>query len=143
MFSFQALYAGLAPHQAPGLYAVIGYLDAVAGVWFPRGGIHAVPRAMAAAAAKHGVRFRYGTTVCGVDIAGDRATGVLTTGGERIPADVVVLNPDLPTAYRKLLGETPPRTVSNVVFVGSGTQPGVGVPMVLISGKLAAQRITG
>jgi phytoene desaturase len=35
------------------------------------------------------------------------------------------------------------RTLSNVVFVGSGTQPGVGVPMVLISGKLAAARVTG
>jgi phytoene desaturase len=34
-------------------------------------------------------------------------------------------------------------TLSNVVFTGSGTQPGVGVPMVLISGKLAASRITG
>jgi phytoene desaturase len=34
-------------------------------------------------------------------------------------------------------------TLGNVVFVGSGTQPGVGVPMVLISGRLAAQRITG
>jgi phytoene desaturase len=34
-------------------------------------------------------------------------------------------------------------TLDNVVFVGSGTQPGVGVPMVLISGRLAAQRITG
>ena len=31
----------------------------------------------------------------------------------------------------------------NVVFAGSGTQPGVGVPMVLISGKLAAERILG
>jgi phytoene desaturase len=31
----------------------------------------------------------------------------------------------------------------NVVFVGSGTTPGVGVPMVLISGRLAAERITG
>jgi phytoene desaturase len=31
----------------------------------------------------------------------------------------------------------------NVVFAGSGTQPGVGVPMVLISGRLAAERITG
>jgi phytoene desaturase len=30
-----------------------------------------------------------------------------------------------------------------VVFAGSGTQPGVGVPMVLISGRLAAERITG
>jgi phytoene desaturase len=33
--------------------------------------------------------------------------------------------------------------LSNVVFVGSGTQPGVGVPMVVISGRLAAQRVTG
>jgi phytoene desaturase len=34
-------------------------------------------------------------------------------------------------------------SLPNVVFTGSGTQPGVGVPMVLISGKLAALRITG
>jgi len=31
----------------------------------------------------------------------------------------------------------------NVVFAGASTTPGVGVPMVLISGRLAAQRITG
>ena len=31
----------------------------------------------------------------------------------------------------------------NIVFAGSGTQPGVGVPMVLISGRLAAERIVG
>ena len=28
-----------------------------------------------------------------------------------------------------------------VVFVGSGTVPGVGVPMVLLSGRLAADRV--
>ena len=31
----------------------------------------------------------------------------------------------------------------NVVFAGSGTQPGVGVPMVLVSGRLAAERVLG
>jgi len=31
----------------------------------------------------------------------------------------------------------------NIVFVGSGTTPGVGVPMVLVSGRLAAERVTG
>ncbi|HEX4726462.1 MAG TPA: FAD-dependent oxidoreductase, partial [Jatrophihabitans sp.] len=35
------------------------------------------------------------------------------------------------------------RRVTNLVFCGSNTQPGVGVPMVLLSGKLAAARITG
>src|SRR6266511_638594 len=109
VFSFQAMYAGLAPHDALALYAVIAYLDAVCGVYFPRGGVHAVPRALAGAAEKHGVRFRYDTTVSYVDGRGDRATGVVTADGERIPADVVVLNPDLPVAYRDLLPSTPRR----------------------------------
>jgi phytoene desaturase len=33
--------------------------------------------------------------------------------------------------------------IENLVYTGSNTQPGVGVPMVLVSGRLAAQRITG
>jgi len=104
IFSFQAMYAGLAPHRALALYAVIAYLDAVAGVYFPRGGIHALPRALAGVAEKHGVTIRYETAAAAVDVAGGRATGVVTAGGERIPADAVVLNPDLPIAYRDLLG---------------------------------------
>jgi len=103
VFSFQAMYAGLAPRDALALYAVIPYLDSVAGVFFPRGGIHAVPRALAGAADKQGVRLRYGTEVARVEVRHGRATGVVTTAGEHIPADVVVLNPDLPVAYRDLL----------------------------------------
>jgi phytoene desaturase len=103
IFSFQAMYAGLAPHDALAIYAVIAYLDSVAGVFFPRGGIHAVPRALAGAAEKHGVRFRYDTAVEKVTTANGRATGVITSRAEYIPADVVVLNPDLPIAYRDLL----------------------------------------
>jgi phytoene desaturase len=33
------------------------------------------------------------------------------------------------------------RRVPGLVFAGSGTVPGVGVPMVLVSGKLAAARV--
>jgi phytoene desaturase len=109
IFSFQAMYAGLAPHDALALYTVIAYLDSVAGVSFPRGGMHAVPRAMAGAAEKHGVQIRYGTTVARVETSAGRATGVITEAGERIAADVVVLNPDLPIAYRDLLPPPHPR----------------------------------
>ena len=48
------------PDRALALYAVITYLDSVQGVYFPTGGMHALPRALADAAAKHGVQFRYG-----------------------------------------------------------------------------------
>ena len=37
----------------------------------------------------------------------------------------------------------PRRGPENVVLAGSSVQPGVGVPMVLMSGRLAAERITG
>ncbi len=107
IFSFQAMYAGLSPYDALAIYAVIAYMDSVAGVYVPRGGMHAVPRALAGAAEKHGVTFRYDTEVARVEHAGGRATAVITTEGERIAADVVVLNPDLPVAYRDLLGEVP------------------------------------
>jgi phytoene desaturase len=109
LFSFQSMYAGVSPYDALALYAVIAYMDSVAGVFFPAGGMHAVPVAMAAAAEKHGVRIRYGCTVTGVERRGERAVAVRTADGERMPCDVVVLNPDLPVAYRDLLGHTPRR----------------------------------
>jgi phytoene desaturase len=103
------MYAGLSPAQALSIYAVITYMDCVEGVYFPAGGMHAVPRAMAAAAARHGVQFRYDTTVSAIDVRSGRARGVRTTEGEFIAADVVVVNADLPLAYRELLppGYTP------------------------------------
>jgi phytoene desaturase len=109
VFSFQSLYAGVAPREALALYAVIAYMDSVAGVFFPRGGVHAVPAAMAAAAEKHGVRIRYACEVARVEHDGRRARAVVTTAGERVPCDVVVLNPDVPVAYRDLLGVRPRR----------------------------------
>jgi phytoene desaturase len=109
VYSFQAMYAGMSPYDALALYAVIAYMDAVAGVYFPVGGLHAVPVAMAAAAEKHGVRIRYSTAVASVEHSGGRATAVVTADGERVPCDAVVLNPDLPVAYRDLLGVTPAR----------------------------------
>jgi phytoene desaturase len=107
VYSFQAMYAGVSPQQALAIYAVIAYMDSVNGVFFPKGGMHAVPRALAGAAEKHGVTFKYNTTVTKVEKNGSRASAVITSDGQRIECDVVVLNPDLPVAWRDLLGKTP------------------------------------
>ena len=114
VLSFQSMYAGLSPYDALAIYAVIAYMDSVAGVFFPRGGMHAVPLALAGAAEKHGVAFRYDTEVTRVLVEHGRAVGVETADGERVAADVVVLNPDLPVAYRELLppSATPRRVKS-------------------------------
>ncbi|MFE0822248.1 phytoene desaturase family protein [Streptomyces sp. NPDC058807] len=110
VFSFQALYAGVAPARALAAYAVIAYMDTVAGVYFPRGGMHALPRAMAAAAAGAGADLRLGQDVTRLERSGSRITAVVTAG-ERIPCDAVVLTPDLPVVHR-LLGRRPRRPVA-------------------------------
>jgi phytoene desaturase len=117
LFSFQAMYAGLAPADALAIYAVITYMDCVAGVYFPAGGMHAVPRALAGAAEKHGVQLRYRTPVASIEVRDGRARGVVTTDGEHIAADVVVVNADLPTARTELLaGHRVPRRISRLRY---------------------------
>ena len=106
IFSFQALYAGLPPARALAAYAVIAYMDTAAGVYFPRGGMHALPAAMAGAAAAAGAKFHYRTTVTELERRGSRVSAIRTAAGERIPVDAVVLTADLPEA-RRLLGRTP------------------------------------
>ncbi|OLR95173.1 phytoene desaturase family protein [Actinokineospora bangkokensis] len=108
LFTFQSLYAGVAPDRALAAYAVIAYMDTVAGVYFPRGGVGAVAEAMAAAAGRAGVAFRYGTAAAWLERVGTRVGAVRTTAGERIACDAVVLTTDLPAAYR-LLGVAPRR----------------------------------
>lgn len=107
VFSFQALYAGVPPQQALAAYAVIAYMDTIAGVYYPRGGMHAVPRALAAAAVEHGTEFRCGAAAEKLEWRGDRVAAV-HTGDERIACDAVVLACELPDAYR-LLGRQPRR----------------------------------
>ena len=136
VFSFQAMYAGLAPDQALALYAVITYMDSVEGVWFPRGGMHAVPRAMARAASEAGVEFRYSTTVESVTrTPGGSASGVRLADGELVSADAVVVTADLPVAYERLLrGVTAPRAARTGSFSPSALVWHVGV-----RGELPAQ----
>ncbi|ABK74949.1 phytoene desaturase family protein [Mycolicibacterium smegmatis] len=108
VFTFQSLYAGVSPQRALAAYAVIAYMDTISGVFFPKGGVRAVPDALAAAGADAGVRFHYGATVNCLERSADRVTAVHTDTGERIPCDAVVLTTELPRTY-ELLGRTPRR----------------------------------
>jgi phytoene desaturase len=77
--------------------------------------------------------------------------------GEAIEAELLITPADwahrglgagTPFAAAHTFGQTgpfrSPNTLGdNVVFAGASTTPGVGVPMVLISGRLASERLTG
>lgn len=110
VFTFQSLYGGVAPQHALAVYAVIAYMDTVAGVFFPRGGVRALPDALAAAAGDAGAQFRYGSTVTALERSGSRVTAVHTDDDRRIACDAVVLTTELPQTYR-LLGRRPRRVL--------------------------------
>ncbi len=140
VFTFQSLYAGVPPQRALALYAVIAYMDTVAGVYFPRGGMRALPDALAAAAADAGVRFEYQSEVSALERSGDRVSAVLTGHGSRIPCDAVVLTTELPQTYR-LLSRTPRRLLplrpapsAVVVHVGCRSQPAGSHHTILFGG---------
>jgi phytoene desaturase len=108
VFTFQALYAGVPPQRALAVYAVIAYMDTISGVYFPRGGMRALPDALAAAATDAGVQFRYGAAVSELERSGSEVKAVHTSDGDRVSADAVVLTTELPETYR-LLGREPRR----------------------------------
>jgi phytoene desaturase len=108
-FSFQSLYLGLSPFEAPAIYGLLPYTEVAGGLYFPRGGMHALPRALARLAGEMGVRFRYRTEVAGLEREAGRVAAVRLADGDRLPADLVLANADLPYVYRTLLDEPLPR----------------------------------
>lgn len=113
LFSFQSLYAGLSPYDALAVYAVITYMDTIEGVYFPKGGMSAIPQALAKVAKANGVEFRLNSKVSRIlRSMGSRGSvvGIELEDGERFSADAVVANGELPGVYRDLLGgEQAPR----------------------------------
>jgi phytoene dehydrogenase-like protein len=90
---------------------VLGYLyrrlDAVFGFTgpaLPAGGMGAVADALAASAQSAGVNIRTASEVERLLLDGNRASGVTLTGGESIPADLVVSNADPKTTFERLVG---------------------------------------
>ena len=65
--------------------------------------MYQVIRSLTAIAEKLGVRIRYNSPVARIDVQSNQARGVTLATGERLVADVIVANADLPYVYDKLL----------------------------------------
>lgn len=106
-FSMQSMYLGISPFDAPAVYTLLPYTElAEDGLYYPEGGVYALPLAMAAVARKLGVRIETSRTVTQVVVKEGRARGVCVDG-DALPANVVVSNADLPYTYTDLLPERP------------------------------------
>jgi phytoene desaturase len=102
-FTFQDLYVGLSPFDAPATFSMLSYSELAHGVWYPRGGMYSVVEALLELARASGVGFAFNTAVTQITTNANRATGVTLADGSRLEADVVLANADLPYVYQRLL----------------------------------------
>lgn len=106
-FTFQNMYLGLSPYDAPATYSLLQYTELAGGVWYPLGGLYKVIESLVAIAESLGVRFIYNSAVERIQVENKRARGVLLKDGSSMPAEVVVANADLPYVYSSLLPGDP------------------------------------
>jgi phytoene desaturase len=96
-------YVGSAPDASPAVLCGIAHMQASDGVWYPRGGTGAVPRALASLAIDLGVDIRTRTPVRRLVVENGRVRGVETEQGETIAAAAVVSNSDSVRTHRELV----------------------------------------
>jgi phytoene desaturase len=102
-FSFHSMFLGLSPFEALAMYSLITYADLALGMWYPRGGIYSIVEDLLALAEQRGVVVRTSAPVAQICVENGKATGVMLASGERISADLVVSNADLPYTYTQLI----------------------------------------
>lgn len=102
-FTFQDVYMGLSPFEAPATFSMMPYTELAHGVWYPRGGMYSIVEALVALAQRAGVTFEFDTAVERIDVNGRHTKGVLLTDGRHIQSDAVLANADLPYVYKSLL----------------------------------------
>ena len=101
-FTFQDVYMGLSPFEAPATFSMMPYTELAHGVWYPRGGMYQIVEALMSLAREAGVEFIFNSTVEQIEVNGRSARGVIVNG-QRINADAVLANADLPYVYQNLL----------------------------------------
>jgi phytoene desaturase len=109
MLDHYTQYVGSCPEQSPAVLCGIAHMQSHDGVWYPRGGTGAVPRALANLAVDLGVEIRTKTPVRRILVEGGRVRGVETAAGETIRAGAVVSNSDSVRTHRELVDGQPSR----------------------------------
>ena len=101
-FTFQDVYMGLSPFEAPATFSLMPYSELAHGVYYPRGGMYSIVEALEKMARDAGVEFLFDTNVEQISVDGKVTRGVLVNG-ILMEADAVLANADLPYVYQNLL----------------------------------------
>lgn len=98
-------YVGSCPDQSPAVLCGIAHMQTEEGVWYPKGGTGAVPRALVQLGKELGVEYRTETGVRQILLSDrrDRVVGIETETSEVWPCEAVISNADAVRTHRELL----------------------------------------
>ena len=102
-FSFQDVYMGLSPFEAPATFSLMPYTELAHGVYYPRGGMYSIVETLMKMALEAGVEFAFNATIRHIDVKSGRARGVILEDDRYYAADTILANADLPYVYQDLL----------------------------------------
>ncbi|HSL29911.1 MAG TPA: phytoene desaturase family protein, partial [Anaerolineales bacterium] len=80
-FTFQDVYMGLSPFEAPATFSMMPYTELAHGVWYPKGGMYSIVQALMKLAVEAGVEFQFDVPVKQIDVIKDQARGVILRDG--------------------------------------------------------------
>ncbi len=109
LFIHEATHPGSAPYRTPAMFNIVPYLKRQNGSWYIRGGIYRLAEALERCARDLQVEFFLNAEVSEITLENKkifrnpRASGIVTRGGLRLDADVVICNVDVTYAWTQLL----------------------------------------
>ncbi|MFA6357980.1 MAG: phytoene desaturase family protein [Candidatus Omnitrophota bacterium] len=100
-FTFEAMFMGVSPYQAPAFYSIISYADHVQKISHPMGGMYQIPLALEKLAKQLGVKINYNSEINNIKQGQGK---ILLQGNQKhAEADYAVINADYPYAQTDLL----------------------------------------
>ena len=106
LFDRYPTYVGSSPYQSPATLALIPFLETAFGGFAVRGGLYRIVEGLVALSRANGVELCAHSPAAAIEHHAGHVTGVRLTSGERLPADVVVMNGDA-AGIAALLGTAP------------------------------------
>lgn len=100
-FTFEAMFMGVSPFDAPAFYSVISYADHVQKIFHPMGGMYQIPKALESIAVNLGAKIHYHSEV--KHIRKEKGSIHLSVHDRKINFDKVVVNADYAYALSQLL----------------------------------------
>jgi phytoene desaturase len=103
VLSFHPLLVGGNPLDTTSIYALIQHLEREWGVWFAMGGTGAIVDGLVRLLQELGGELQLDAEVERIEVINGKATGVALSGGDVVPADIVISNADVATTWKALI----------------------------------------